>query len=128
QCEDIRDVLEKQRKHDFSMSLNWLIGVFAMALIGLVCGLFIEIKPWVATIGVGLLLHQIFIIFQNVQSYQNLYISLVTQEFIRYYNTQDNVQLSYITKDGISQSRFLECGLFETPVHYRSTDLIRGDI
>jgi len=129
QCEDIRGVLEKQRKHDFSAALNWLIGGFTMALLFLLGGVFTEINPLGAIIAVMIaLVIPIFVIFQKSQSYQTLYTTLVVQEFIRYYNTQDDVQLSYVTLGGISQSTFIECGLFETPTYYRSTDLIKGTI
>jgi len=129
QCEDIRGVLEKQRKHDFSAALNWLIGGLAVALIALLCTLLFASDLIVAiAILVAVLITPIFVIYQKSQSYQNLYTTLVVQQFIRYYNTQDDVQLSYIIMDGISQSDFLQCGLFETPVHYHSSDLIKGQI
>src|SRR5690606_13082165 len=123
QFDAIRDVIEHHRRAEFQKAFNWYIADFVMAIL-LLLGVALsnaEVSSilFIFVLFLCLGIPSIFT-WQIDHAYRRFFISLLIPEFIKQFNSQQNVDLQYSLLGGISESTFESCCLFQKPTEYKS--------
>lgn len=131
QFNDIRDVVEQQRRDEYQKILNWFICGFAVAIIiflwEALSNTFLSLASFSFVLLVCLLIPAIFA-WQIDQGYRKFFTAILIPEFIKRFNMQKGVELQYSLLGSIPESTFNSCGLFREPTNYNSDGLINGKI
>jgi hypothetical protein len=131
QFDDIRNVIEEYRRGEFQKILNWFIGGCVVAILLFLGDAFTSANLTLGSFLIFLILCLLFpcvATWEIDQAYRNFFISILTPEFIKRFNLQTDVKLTYSQFGGILLPTFNQSGLFRNPTQYSSTGLITGNI